>query len=65
MSPVFRKEEILMRMAVASCEQLCAGLRFLATEKNCEDLKYSVVISTQALGSVISETLRAINTVKF
>jgi hypothetical protein len=56
-SPVIRKEEIVLRMAVAPCEQLCSSLRFLATEKNCEDLKFSVVISAQALGSVISETL--------
>jgi hypothetical protein len=54
-SPIVRKEEIVMRMAVAPCEQLCTSLRFLATEKNCEDLKFSVVISAQELTYLLME----------
>jgi hypothetical protein len=46
-----------MRMAITPCEQLWTGLRFLATEKNCEDFKFWAIIAEQALGTVFSETL--------
>jgi hypothetical protein len=39
-SPIIRKGKTVMRMAITPCEQLWTGLRFLATEKNCEDFKF-------------------------
>jgi hypothetical protein len=49
-----------MRQAATPHERLRATLRFLATGRSYEDLKFSTIMSPQALGNIIPETCRAI-----
>jgi len=49
-----------MRQAISPHERLTATLRFLATGRNYADLKFSTVISPQALSCIIPETSNAI-----
>jgi hypothetical protein len=49
-----------MRDAISAEERLVTTLRFLATGRSYEDLKFSCVISPQLLGKIIPETCRAI-----
>lgn len=49
-----------MRKSISPHERLTATLRFLAMEKSYEDLKFSTIISTQALWYIIPETCEAI-----
>ncbi|XP_023718189.1 uncharacterized protein LOC111870281 [Cryptotermes secundus] len=49
-----------MRKAITPNERLTATLRYLATGRTLEDLKFSTRISPQALGRVIPETCEAI-----
>jgi hypothetical protein len=49
-----------MRKATTPNERLTATLRYLATGRTLEDLKFSTCISPQALGRVIPETCKAI-----
>ncbi|KAJ8910546.1 hypothetical protein NQ315_011059 [Exocentrus adspersus] len=59
------KQNTPMREAIGPEERLMATLRFLATGRSYEDLKYSVGISAQALGCIIPETCAVIfNTLK-
>ncbi|CAG9837948.1 unnamed protein product [Diabrotica balteata] len=52
-----------MRPAISPHKRLSATLRFLATGRNYEDLKFSTIISPQALGKIIPETCGAIYSV--
>ncbi|XP_050307342.1 uncharacterized protein LOC126747932 [Anthonomus grandis grandis] len=54
------KEDTVMRMAIPPNERLMATLRFLATGRSYEDLKFSTAISPQALGYIIPETCKII-----
>ncbi|VEN57307.1 unnamed protein product [Callosobruchus maculatus] len=45
-----------MRQSISPHERLTATLRFLATGRSYEDLKFSVAISPQALRQIIPET---------
>jgi len=45
-----------MRRAVTQHERLSVALRFLATGRSYEDLKFSAAITPQALGVIIPET---------
>ena len=49
-----------MRQAKTPHERLTATLRFLTTGRSYEDLKFSTIMSPQALGNIIPETCRAI-----
>ena len=49
-----------MRQAVIPYKKLTATLRFLATGRSYEDLKFSTIMSPQALGKIIPETCCAI-----
>ncbi|CAG5035770.1 unnamed protein product [Parnassius apollo] len=49
-----------MREAISPNERLTATLRLLATVRKYEDLKYSTIISPQALGRIVPETCYAI-----
>ena len=49
-----------MRDAVSAEERLSATLKFLATGKSYEDLKFSTAISSQLLGKIIPEVCTAI-----
>ena len=46
-----------MRRAVTPHERLSVTLRFLATGRSYEDLKFSAAISPQALGVIIAKNL--------
>lgn len=59
-SPLIKKEDTIMRKSISPHERLSATLRFLATGRSYEDLKFSTLISPQALGRIIPETCEAI-----
>ena len=54
-----KKKNTIMRQAITPHERLTATLRFLATGRRYEDLKFSTIMSPQALGKIIPETCRA------
>lgn len=49
------KNQTVMRTAVTPHERLSVTLQFLANGRNYEDLKFSAVISAQALRVIIPE----------
>lgn len=59
-SPLIERKDTIMRKSISPHERLSATLRFLATGRSYEDLKFSTVISPQALGHIIPETCEAI-----
>lgn len=59
-SPIIQKENTILRAAISPHERLTATLRYLATGRNYEDLKYTTLISPQSLGKIIPETCGAI-----
>lgn len=59
-SPLIKHQDTIMRSAITPHERLSATLRFLATGRNYQDLKFSTIISPQALGKIIPETCEAI-----
>ena len=62
-SPYIQKEDTVMRQSISPHERLSSTLRWLATGRSLQDLKYRAVISPQALGKIIPETCKAICTV--
>ncbi|KAJ8961244.1 hypothetical protein NQ318_008927 [Aromia moschata] len=58
--PLIQKQDTVMRNSITPHERLSATLRFLATGRSYEDLKYSTLISPQALSCIIPETCEAI-----
>ncbi|XP_068121714.1 putative nuclease HARBI1 [Hyperolius riggenbachi] len=58
--PYISKQDTWMRKAISAQQRLMATLRFLATGRSLQDLKFSTGISPQALGYVIPETCQAI-----
>jgi hypothetical protein len=61
--PLLHKQDTRMRPAISVHEKLTVTLRFLATGRSYEDLKFSAIISPQALGQIIPETCDAIYSV--
>ena len=59
-SPLIQKKNTTMRQAITPHERLTATLRFLATGRSYEDLKFSTLMSLQAMGKIIPETCHAI-----
>ncbi|KAG5871756.1 hypothetical protein JTB14_023440 [Gonioctena quinquepunctata] len=59
-SPIIGNQDTIMRDAIPPYDRLVATLRFLATGKSYEDLKFSGIISHQALSYIIPETCEAI-----
>lgn len=59
-TPLIIKKDTLMRNAISPHERLTATLRFLATGRSYEDLKFSAIISPQALSYIVPETCKAI-----
>ncbi|XP_046686715.1 uncharacterized protein LOC124372373 [Homalodisca vitripennis] len=59
-SPLIKKKDTVMRTAITPHERLTATLRYLATGRPLEDLKYSTIVSPQALGNIIEETCKVI-----
>lgn len=62
-SPLIQRQDTRMRQAVTPEQRLVVTLRFLATGRTLEDLKFSSAISAQALGVIIPDTCDAIMTV--
>lgn len=58
--PLIQKKNTVMRNAITAEQRLVVTLRFLATGRTLEDLKFSSGISPQRLGVIIPETCRAI-----
>lgn len=59
-TPLIERQDTRMRKAITPHERLSSTLRFLATGRSFEDLKYSTIISPQSLGKIIPETCAAI-----
>lgn len=59
-TPMIKKEDTVMRNSISAHERLSVTLRFLATGRSYEDLKFSAIISPQALGKNIPETCEAL-----
>ncbi|XP_053956334.1 uncharacterized protein LOC128861985 [Anastrepha ludens] len=59
-SPLIIKRDTVMRKAISPHERLTATLRFLATGRSYECLKFSTRISPQSLGKIIPETSNAL-----
>lgn len=59
-TPMISRTDTIMRRAITPHERLSATLRFLATGRSYEDLKFSAVISKSALSAIIPETCDAI-----
>ncbi|XP_050294537.1 uncharacterized protein LOC126734825 [Anthonomus grandis grandis] len=62
-TPLIERKNTHLRQCISPHERLTATLRFLATGRSYEDLKFSVIISPQALGCIIPETCQALYTV--
>lgn len=58
--PHITKQDSCMRKAVSAEERLMATLRFLATGRSFEDMKFTTGISAQSLGRIIPETCEPI-----
>lgn len=58
--PYITKKDTVMRQAISAEERLLVTLRYLATGRSMEDLKFSAIISPQALGKIIPETCKYI-----
>jgi hypothetical protein len=61
-SPYISKQDTVMRKCITAEERLAASLRFLATGRSLQDLKFSTSISAPALCRIIPETCWAIYT---
>lgn len=59
-SPHIIKQDTHLREAITPHERLTVTLRYLATGRSYEDLKFSAAISPQSLGQIIPETCSAI-----
>lgn len=59
-TPLIKRQDTILRNAITPHERLTATLRFLATGRSYECLKFSTIISPQALSAIIPETCEAI-----
>ncbi|KAM3966299.1 LOW QUALITY PROTEIN: uncharacterized protein ACR2FA_012601 [Aphomia sociella] len=59
-TPLIKKQDTIMRTAISPHERLTVTLKFHATGRPYECLKYSALISPQALNKIIPETCAAI-----
>ncbi|XP_068119739.1 putative nuclease HARBI1 [Hyperolius riggenbachi] len=59
-TPCIKKQDTCMRRAITPEQRLTATLRYLATGRALQDLKFTTGISAQALGHIIPETCAAI-----
>lgn len=62
-TPLIQKKSSHLREAISPHERLTVTLRYLATGRSYEDLKFSTAISAQSLGQIIPETCAAIYTI--
>jgi hypothetical protein len=59
--PLIVKQDTVMRNDITPETRIAATLRFLATGRSFEDLKFATIISPQALGKIIPEMCTAIH----
>lgn len=59
-TPYIERRDTRMRKAITAHERLTATLRFLATGRGYEDLKFTCAISASSLSEIIPETCKAI-----
>ncbi|XP_050676762.1 uncharacterized protein LOC126973479 [Leptidea sinapis] len=59
-TPMIKKEDTVIRNSISAHERLSVTLRFLATGRSYEDLKFSTIISPQALGKINPEICEAL-----
>lgn len=59
-TPLIQRNDTGMKCSITPHERLTATLRFLATGRSYEDLKFSTCISKSALSNIIPETCSAI-----
>nr|XP_022918520.1 putative nuclease HARBI1 [Onthophagus taurus] len=59
-TPLIQRQNTIMRPAISVHERLTATLRYLATGRNYQDLKFTTAISAQSLCTIIPETCEAI-----
>lgn len=59
-TPIISKQDTRMRESISAEERLTATLRYLATGRSFEDLKFSTGISSPSLCKIIPETCKAI-----
>lgn len=59
-TPYIKRSDTRMRKAITAHERLTATLRFLATGRSYEDLKFTCAISASALSEIIPDTCKAI-----
>lgn len=55
-TPLLQRNDTVMKRSITSHERLTATLRYLATGRTYEDLKFSTCISKSALSNIIPET---------
>ncbi|PIO40320.1 hypothetical protein AB205_0195150 [Aquarana catesbeiana] len=60
LSPYIMKQDTCMRAAISEEQRLIATLRYLATARSLQDIKFTTVISPQALGVIITKTCSTI-----
>lgn len=58
--PYITKQKTNMREAISANERLAVTLRFLATGRSFEDLKFSSIISLTTISKIVLETCNAI-----
>ena len=59
-TPYIEHRNTVIRDAITSHERLTATLRYLATGRSYEDLKFTTAISTPSFSNIILETCEAI-----
>lgn len=59
-TPYLKKQDTCMRKAITPQEKLAATLRYLATGRNIEDMKFSVIMSPASISEAIMDTCRAL-----
>lgn len=59
-TPIIKKEDTVMRQSISPHERLTCTLRFLATGRSYRYLRFSAVISHQALSKIIPDSCKAI-----
>ncbi|CAH2003197.1 unnamed protein product [Acanthoscelides obtectus] len=58
--PYLTKQDTIMRNAISAEEKLAVTLRYLATGRNIQDLKLSVIMSPAAISQAIMDTCQAL-----
>jgi hypothetical protein len=59
-TPYIQKKNTRLREAISAKRRLIATLRYLATGRSFEDMKFAMRISPQSLGKIITESCAAI-----